>query len=106
DQDGVIGPAFAPDGRRLAVVIAADDGSSDIWIVDQRSGKRTRVTKGLQAASPCWSQDGTWLAYFAVSDYQFQLWAVPMVGSVPGDPIKLIDAKGLDPTSGCSWSSN
>jgi len=50
---------LAPDGKRVAVAIAASVGSSDIWLYDVARGLRARFT--FDAASeftPVWSPDG------------------------------------------------
>jgi TolB protein len=101
----VLDPAFAPDGRRVAVVIRNSGGNADIWAVDDPSGKRTRVTEGMQTAGPCWSPDGTWMAFFAMVDFAFQLWAVPFDGTSAGEPRLLYEGSGIDSTSGCSWTA-
>ncbi len=105
NQSNVIDPAYAPDSRRIAVVIRDDAGHADLWAIDDLSGKRTRVTNGMNAAGACWSPDGKWLAFFAMVDFEFQLWAVPFDGTAPGEPRELYQANSIDPTSGCSWSA-
>jgi hypothetical protein len=51
-------PAWSPDGRRLAVVIA-DVGGTDVWTIDSRTRAARRVTSGpARERSPQWSADG------------------------------------------------
>jgi Tol biopolymer transport system component len=51
-------PAWAPDGRRLAVVID-DVGGTDVWVVDVDRGSARRVTAGpARERGPRWSSDG------------------------------------------------
>ncbi len=57
-------PRFSPDGRRIALDITDQD--RDIWIVDVRDRRMTRLTVGETANDPFWSPDGRRLAYSAV----------------------------------------
>lgn len=52
-------PAWAPDGRTLAVAL-----SGSIWRVDPDSGAATELTASPgYHSSPAWSPDGRWLVY-------------------------------------------
>jgi Tol biopolymer transport system component len=70
-EDGEIGEAggyddaaLSPDGKRIAVVRSAPDGS-DIWLVDASNGSLSRFTfhPGLYGF-PCWSRDSKQIAFF------------------------------------------
>jgi len=70
-EDGQIGEAgsyddaaLSPDGKRVAVVRGAPDGS-DIWLADVSNGSFSRFTfhPGLYGF-PCWSRDSKQLAFF------------------------------------------
>ena len=54
--------ALAPDGRRVAGVIA-DGGGADVWVADLRSGGMTRLTYGGFNVSPAWSPDGARIVF-------------------------------------------
>ncbi|HET7694672.1 MAG TPA: LpqB family beta-propeller domain-containing protein [Vicinamibacterales bacterium] len=54
--------AVAPDGRRVAGVLA-DGSGADVWIADLSSGALTRITYGGSNVSPAWSPDGTRLFF-------------------------------------------
>jgi Tol biopolymer transport system component len=54
-------PAWAPDGRSLAVAM-----SGIIWSVDTETGLAEQLTQGsAYHSSPAWSPDGRWLVYTA-----------------------------------------
>jgi serine/threonine-protein kinase len=56
-------PAFAPDGRRVAVSIF-EGGTSDIWIYDLSTSILSRLTSSRElASSPVWTRDGRRVAY-------------------------------------------
>jgi len=70
-EDGQIGEvgsyddaALSPDGKRVAVVRGAPDGT-DIWLADVSTGSFSRFTfhPGLYGF-PCWSRDSKQLAFF------------------------------------------
>jgi len=58
----LLGPAWSPDGRKLAYV-NFEHGNSEIWIQDLSSGQRTQVSsfRGINSA-PAFSPDGRKLA--------------------------------------------
>jgi eukaryotic-like serine/threonine-protein kinase len=57
-------PRFSPDGRLIALDITDQD--RDLWIVDTRDRRMTRLTVGETANDAFWSPDGRRLAYTAV----------------------------------------
>ena len=60
------GAALSPSGRELALILSPDK-KVDLYILDLRTRKRKRLTRGKSVeASPCWNPSGTELAY--VSD--------------------------------------
>lgn len=63
---GTTRPTWSPDGRRLAL-----DDKNDVAVVDVRTAKRTRITRGGRSREPLWSPDGKWIAFLrpAYSDW-------------------------------------
>jgi serine/threonine protein kinase len=60
-----LGLALSPEGRRLAFVALAGDGSKQIWIRDLSDMSATPVPETSGAWYPFWSPDGRFLAFFA-----------------------------------------
>ena len=58
-------PRFSPDGRRIAVSIAANDGW-DIWVQDRVSNTFARFTTAGVNRAPEWSPDGQRVLYKAI----------------------------------------
>lgn len=61
-SEPIMSPAWSPDGRKLAYV-SFENGNSQVFVQDLRSGSRRRVSarKGVNSA-PVWSPDGKRLA--------------------------------------------
>jgi eukaryotic-like serine/threonine-protein kinase len=57
--------ALSPDGRRLAFVFAAGDGSRNLWIRDIDKLDASPIAGSTGADIPFWSHDGRSLGFFA-----------------------------------------
>jgi eukaryotic-like serine/threonine-protein kinase len=82
-------PRFSPDGKRLAVDIAAESGQ-DIWTYDVASGTPTRLTTSGQADRPEWNADGSRVIYLARPDPATlieRVWSQPADGSGAAEEI-------------------
>jgi len=62
---GVEDFAIAPDGLAIAYTRYNDNGTTDIWLVDLRSGENFRLTDCVHAscAQPSWRADGALIAF-------------------------------------------
>jgi Tol biopolymer transport system component len=71
-------PVFSPDATRMAVVRPdLEKESSDLWVIDNASGKAIQLTVSKtreNAGSPAWSPDGKQIAYVALRDGYFGLY--------------------------------
>jgi len=104
ESKNAIDPSISPDASYIAISIRDKSNMSDVFLVNRETGKTTRVTKNAQATNPSWSPDGTWLAFIQMVDYQFEVWAAPVVNGNPGTPIKIFRSADLDALSGVSWT--
>jgi serine/threonine-protein kinase len=85
-------PVFSPDGKRVAVTIASENGS-DIWLIDlARGGTRTRFTTGNTSAFPVWSADGLRLAFQSATRGPWNLFWKPVDQSAEASPILGVSA--------------
>jgi eukaryotic-like serine/threonine-protein kinase len=91
-------PRFSPDGRHIALDITDQD--RDLWIVDVRDRRMTRLTVGETANDPYWSPDGRRLAYTAVHAGLRGIYLRNADGS--GSPDSVL-SDGQDRSSG-TWS--
>jgi serine/threonine-protein kinase len=73
-------PRFSPDGRRLAIQGASQQGT-DVWIYDVASGTRTQATTAGSAIGPTWTPDGRRIVYLAAQGGQLSFWSQPVDGS-------------------------
>jgi serine/threonine-protein kinase len=63
--DNYWGPRLSPDGRRLAINVVDNNGSS-IWVVDPARGNRRRLPSDTSSQfTPLWTSDGSQLVYGA-----------------------------------------
>ncbi|MGH2560127.1 MAG: TolB family protein, partial [Thermomicrobiales bacterium] len=103
DPSGVIDPAIAPDNQTVAVAIRSGE-TTDIWNFDRSTGDRQRVTTNANATAPCWSPSGDWLAYVRMVDFEFEIWAVPVLVDGFGEPLQLDRFRDIDAPGGLSWT--
>ena len=93
-------PAFSPDGRRVAVMIAATAGS-DIWIIDLERATRLRFTAGGASAFPVWAPDGSRVAFQSTAPGLWNLFWKPLDGSTESQPLlKVADSSPGQPNTG------
>ncbi|HEV2357477.1 MAG TPA: S9 family peptidase [bacterium] len=89
------GPAWSPDGRRLAFVraraAAGDYSLFDVWSMDADGGGPRQLTSEIgRAVAPAWSPDGEWIACFGNDEQEggfgdpvARVWLVPSAGGPP-----------------------
>ena len=89
------GPAWSPDGRRLAFVRAragvGDYSLFDLWCMDAGGGTQRQLSREIgRAVAPAWSPDGAWIACLGhdeqeagFGDPMARVWLVPSAGGAP-----------------------
>jgi Tol biopolymer transport system component len=95
--------AISPDGSWVAITIRDDSGVTDIWLVDRATGERRRGTRNENSMAPRWSDDGAWITYLRMQDYDFEIWAGSFSKGRIRDAVKIYDEEGIDSQSGLSW---
>ncbi|HEV2251086.1 MAG TPA: hypothetical protein VGT60_11330 [Candidatus Limnocylindria bacterium] len=84
-----LAPAPSPDGKRLAVIEAGQDGSSDLVLYDLASKKVTAIlSNGGNWADPAWSPDGKSIVVTAYNSGVPQLLVKPADGTARATPLK------------------
>lgn len=78
DQSDESGPAFSPDGTKIAFA-SNRSGSWDIYVMDIDGRNVVQVTNGpMQDLHPTWSPDGSMICYSSLGSRseQWELWTV------------------------------
>ncbi len=86
--------ALSPDGRKLAFVFAAADGSHNLWVRDVGKLEATPIAGTSGADVPFWSYDGRSLGFFANGQL--------LVVDPKGDVRRLCASSGA---TGGSWNA-
>jgi Tol biopolymer transport system component len=88
------GPAIAPDGQRLALLVQ-QRGLTQLYLMNADGTGTRRIAESLDVrGAPAWSPDGQWLAVAANRDGAPQLFKIPVGG---GTPVLLVKEYSTDP---------
>lgn len=71
---GFMNPRISPDGRRIVVQGATQDGN-DAFVFDLATGTQTRVTRAGNVLGPAWRADGQRLVYASTREGQDAIWS-------------------------------
>jgi Tol biopolymer transport system component len=94
DGRAVGGPAVAPDGQRLALVVQTR-GRTQLYMMNADGTGARRIAEDLDVrGAPAWSPDGQWLAVAANRDGEPRLFKIPLGG---GTPVLLVKEYSIDP---------
>ncbi|MHB8631075.1 MAG: TolB family protein [Candidatus Limnocylindria bacterium] len=88
-----LAPAPSPDGKRLAVIEAGPDGSSDLVLYDFAAKRiTTRLSNGANWTDPSWSPDGKTIVVTAYDSGVPELLLKPTDGAARSTPLKGLPA--------------
>lgn len=82
----VMGPVASPNGEHVAYVmretdLAADQGRTDIWVLDVAGGEPRRLTQDSASDfDPQWSPDGQWVYFLSTRSGSSQIWRIAARG--------------------------
>ena len=95
-----LSPALSPDGKRLAVIEADPDGSSDLLLYDLTTKKVAAIlSNGADWTDPAWSPDGKTIVVTAYDSGAPELLLKPADGGLRASPIAgLPDGEPYRPT--------
>lgn len=82
-----LSPAPSPDGKRLAVIEADPDGSSDLLLYDFATKKVAILSNGADWTDPAWSPDGKTIVVTAYDSGTPELLLKPADGGLRASPI-------------------
>jgi TolB protein len=81
-----VGPAWSPDGQKLAFV-SDRTGAPQLYVMNaDGSGVRRLTFDGSYNTSPSWSPDGEWIAFETRINSQFDIWKIRPTGG-PSIPV-------------------
>jgi len=76
-HDRVTQASISADARFIAYSATGEAGDYDLWIMPYTGGKALRLTDDpAHEVEPCWSPDGTRIAYASTKGEQFGLWVM------------------------------
>jgi TolB protein len=105
--DGAYAPNWSHDGNHIAY-IQRDGTANDVWVKPLDGGDPYRLTDIGTCASPVWSPDGRFIAFFRMRDGQFEAAFIEVTLGDDGrliasEPRRLFTAANIDAPSGMSW---
>ncbi len=76
-------PRVSPDGTRCLVEVRSEDGDeTTLWMVELKTGQRTRFTFGPgNQVTPCWSADGSRVVYVSSDAGIYRILEQPVEGT-------------------------
>lgn len=105
--EGSYAPDWAPDAQNI-VYVQRTGTSNDLWIAPLDGSEPYQITEIGSVASPVWSPDGKFIAFFRENKGNFEAWYVEVTADENGritasEPEHLFSADDIDTVSGMSW---
>lgn len=105
--EGAYAPDWAPDAQNI-VYVQRTGTSNDLWIAPLDGSEPYQITEIGSVASPVWSPDGKFIAFFRENKGNFEAWYVEVTPDENGrltasEPEHLFSADDIDTVSGMSW---
>lgn len=101
---GDTAPAFSPDGTKLAFMSAERDGNWEIYVLEIKTGRVSRLTSNPDIDGlPVWSPDGHCLAFLSHRDGKWGIYTMRSDGSDVRLLITLSDSIGDWMDHNISW---
>lgn len=95
-------PGISPDGRRVAIKIADDRRTSQVWIYDLEEESFRQLTyEGRNVFSPVWTPDGQWITFSSNRDGQVSIYRKRADGSARAERLTTSQFIHASPSS---WS--
>jgi len=88
ESEEFIGPSISPDGNLIVAAQWLANGHANLFLIDTKSGRETRLSDGQQDYSPSFTADGQWVVYASILDDRPVLMKIPVKG---GTPVPLTD---------------
>ncbi len=95
---GYVDSSVSPDGKRIAVAIAADDGSFHIWTYDIERQTPTRLTFEGTNLKPLWTPDGKSIVFSSIRDGQGAIYIKSADGSGEERLVHVIEGITVEPS--------
>jgi serine/threonine protein kinase/Tol biopolymer transport system component len=99
DENSLLYPSVAPDGRRVVVTRRPPQGNTDLWLLDRFHMRRFTFSPGTDAL-PIWSPDGSWIVFRSDRTGTRQLY----VKEASGAGAETLLAESLLPKTPTDWS--
>ena len=99
-SDGLLRPAWSPDGATIAAVRSAANGGREIVALPAAGGVARPLTSGAVDGDPAWSPDGTRLAFTRIEVSGTLAIARLMVAGADGSGARVVAAYASQP----AWS--
>ena len=97
-EEGYIDPSLSPDGKKIAMAIAADDGAFHVWTYDIERETPTRLTFEGNNTKPWWTPDGKSIVFSSIRDGQGAIYIMAADGTGEERLVHTIEGVTVEPS--------